>query len=474
MFRITLQENRSDSNLEKDARTGTESAASPSPIGTAFSSQMQASDNFTKSLRKNATWLFSGNMAASVFAAIEPVLLAKFLGVEQFGLFGLIIAYVGIVNNGLVNFRSPESITRYVGQHLALGEKDKVLRFIKFFYLLDILQGILTFAACVLLAGVANDLFIRSDDAFALVLIYSVSPLFSSLNLNSEALLKVFDMYKISSFLRVLNTGARVTMVAACLFLGFGLKSVLICYVAATFIYLAALQVVVFGILRDRGFRRWTSARLGKLEFVTAEVRSFILTSIYSGFLNAVFFREFTVLVIGYFTSKEAVGLYKVATAFSGLREKLQYPMGEAMYPSLVAARSRDLMKALYEIVCCGIKDLMKIVLPAGVAVFLFANEIVGVLFGTEYEPAVRAMRIIVVSEILLGLCFWIDMVDQTLDRMMRRAVRVSLCSAVYVAALLFLVPAYSYEGAAISMLASSVLILGFSLFVFIKIRHEN
>lgn len=435
---------------------------------------MQPSGNLTKSLRKNATWLFSGNMVASVFAAIEPVLLARFLGVEQFGLFGLIIAYVGIVNNGIVNFRSPESITRYVGQHLALGDKDRVLRFIKFFHLFDVLQGVLTFAACVILAGIANDLFIRSDEAFGLIFIYAISPLFSSLNRNLEAVLKVFDMYRVSAFLRAMSTGTRVTMVAACLFLGFGIKSVLVCYVATTLIYLVALQVTVFGVLRNRGFKRWTSAKLGKLEFVTAEVRSFIFTSIYSGFLNAVFFREFTVLVIGYFTSKEAVGLYKVATAFSGLREKLQYPMGEAMYPALVTARSRDLKETFTEIVYRGVKDLMRIVLPAGVVFFVFADQIIAGLFGTEYEPAVRAMRIILISEILMGFCFWVDMADSALDRMKRKAVRASICSLAYVTALLLLVPVYSYEGAAISMLAGSVLVFGFSLFVFNDIRRKG
>ena len=435
---------------------------------------MQASNNLTKRLRKNATWLFSGNTVASVFAAIEPVLLARFLGVEQFGLFGLIVSYVGIVNNGIVNFRSPESITRYVGQHLALGEKDKVLRFIKFFYLFDVLQGFLTFAVCVLLAGVANNLFIRSDAAFGLILIYAISPLISSLNRNSEVLLQIFDMFKTSAFLRALNTGMRVTMVATCLFLGFGIKSVLVCYVVVTFIYFLALQNAVAGVLKNRGFKRWTSANLGKLEFVTAEVRSFIATSIYSGFLNALLLREFTVLVIGYFTSKEAVGMYKVAASFSGVREKLQYPMGEAMYPSLVAARSQGLGKAFYEIVCIAVKDLMKFVLPVGVVVFLFANQIVGILFGIEYEPAVKAMRIILVSEILLGFSFWVDMADAALDKMIRKATRASVCSIVYVTALFLLVPVYSYEGAAISIFASSVLMLGFSLFVFKEIRCKG
>ena len=93
---------------------------------------MPASGNPTKNLLKNASWLFSWGIATSIFAAVEPVLIARFLGVEQFGLFSLIIAYVGIVN-GLIDLRSFHAVVRYVGQYWELGEKDKVLSFIKFF-----------------------------------------------------------------------------------------------------------------------------------------------------------------------------------------------------------------------------------------------------------------------------------------------------------------------------------------------------
>ena len=93
---------------------------------------MPASGNSTRNLFKNASWLFSGSMAASLFSAAEPILIARFLGVEQLGLFTLIIAYVGIIN-GLIDLRSPDAVVRYVGQYRELGERDKVLSFIKFF-----------------------------------------------------------------------------------------------------------------------------------------------------------------------------------------------------------------------------------------------------------------------------------------------------------------------------------------------------
>lgn len=426
---------------------------------------MTASDDLTKNLRRNASWLFSGSVVASLFAAVEPVLLARFLGVEQLGLFSLVIAYVSIVKNVLVNFRSPEGITRYVGHHLALGEKDKVLRFMKFFYLVDLLEGFLAFAVCLLLAGVANDLFIHSDDTLSLIVIYATSLFISSINRNSEAVLKVFDKYKTSAFLKIVSPGTRVIMVSVCLFLGFKIQGVLVCYVVAAIIYLIALQLAVSGVLKSRGFKRWTTARLGRLEFVTSEVRSFIFTSIYSNFLGALYLKEVAVLIVGYFTNKEAVGLYKVAITFLGLREKVQHPILEAMYPSLVTARTRNLGKAFAEIVSHAVKSIMKILLPAGMLFLLFANEITVILFGSEYKPAADAMRIVAIAEILSGIYFWTDPVDLALNRLRQRILRITTCSVFYFAALFVLVPTYSYNGAAAAMLVYSVLMLAFSYY---------
>ena len=69
-----------------------------------------------------------------------------------------------------------------MGQYRELGEKDKVLSFIKFFYVLDFLVGIVALAVCLLLAGVADDFFIHSEDTFKFTLIYSLSVLVSSIN----------------------------------------------------------------------------------------------------------------------------------------------------------------------------------------------------------------------------------------------------------------------------------------------------
>ena len=434
---------------------------------------MPASGNPTKNLFKNASWLFSGGVATSIFAAAEPVLIARFLGVEQFGLFSLIIAYVGIVN-GLIDLRSFHAVVRYVGQYRELGEKDKVLSFIKFFYVLDFLVGIVALGVCLLLAGVADDFFIHSEDTFKFTLIYSLSVLVSSINNSSEAVLRVFDRFKTIAFVRTSRTGLRVALVAGCLLAGLGIEEILVCYVAAAFVFFLMLQMTVFRVLNQSGFKRWTAAKTENLGATLKEVRPFVLTSTFTGFLTNAFSRQIPILVLGYFTSKEAVGLYRVATIFSGLCVRLRKPVEDTIYPALVAAQSRGSKEAFNEIVSYSAKNLLKVFLPIGLIFFLFADKIIIIFFGRAYEPATLALQFIVISELLSGFYFWIDSVELALNRLRQRMIRVGLSSVSYIAVLLVLVNGYSYNGAAASRLAPAIIILLFSLFMFNHIRYRT
>ena len=434
---------------------------------------MPASSNLTKNLLKNASWLFSGSMATSLFASAELVLIARFLGVEQFGLFSLIIAYVGIVN-GLIDLKSPEAVVRYVGQYRELGERDKTLSFIKFFYLLDFLVGVVALGVCLLLVGVANDLFIHSEDAFKFTLVYSLSVLVSSINKSSEGVLRVFDRFKTIAFVRTSRSGLRAVLVTVSLLAGFGIQGILVSYVTAAFVFFVMLQIKVFEVLKQSGFKRWTTAKTRDLRVTLKEVHLFVLTSTFAGFLNNVFSKQVPVLILGYFISKEAVGFYRVATIFSGVRAKLRSPLDETVYPSLVTAQSRGSQKAFSEIISYSTKNLLKIFLPIGLIFFLFANKIIVIFFGTAYEAATLAMQLIVISEVLSGFYFWVDSAEMALNRLKQRVIRVALSSGSYVAVVFILVQTYSYNGAAASRLVPSILMLVFSLFMFNQIRYRT
>ena len=428
---------------------------------------MLTSDKLQRRLVKNVAWLFSGGVGSSVFASIEPILLARFLGVEQFGLLTLVIAYVGLINN-MVTFKLHEAVVKYVGHYWELGQKSKSLSYIKFFYLLGFLTGFLAFLGCILLAEVGNDFFIRSEEAFKFILVYSLTILFSNLNKNSEAILRVFDRFKIVALVDTSNSGVRLVLVSIALFAGFGIKGVLVSYVIVAFALFVTLQVIVFSVLKNQGLEKWTKAKLGNPRLLVDEAGSFILTSTFAGFLeNIVSMKRLPILLLGHFVGSAAAGFYRVATIFPSVINKLLHPTIAAIYPPLVSAQSRGSHETFYQIVSYSTKNLLKLILPIGAIFLLFANEIIVIFFGVEYQPAVVAMQITVAIGILSSFCFWVSVVELALNRLRRRTIRSSLSIAVYLVALFVLIPEYSYTGAVIAGLAPSIVIFVFSMFLF-------
>ena len=138
-----------------------------------------------KRLFLNASWLFGGKTIAGVFSALQTVIIARILGVDNYGLLALIIAYVNILNN-FFDFRVWETATKYIGTFWINGEREKTLSIIKLSYIIDISSGILAFIIAILTAKIASDYFIHSPEAYKLIWIYSINLLIDTANSTSE------------------------------------------------------------------------------------------------------------------------------------------------------------------------------------------------------------------------------------------------------------------------------------------------
>lgn len=431
------------------------------------------SSTVKKNLLKNASWLFGGGMGGSLFAMAEVVILTRFLGLEQFGLFSIVVAYVRIVK-GLLDFKVNETVIKYLGRHLERKEKGKALSFIKLFYLIDFFTGVVAFLTAVLLTGVANKLFIKSDVAFDLVLIYALSILIATVNTTSRAILEVFKKFSNVALVDMLSVAVRALLVFASLAAGYGIKGALVAYVAAAFIHFLVLQFLVNRVLVYEGLKRWFTAAIAPAAKEIKGVTLFILSSTVSNFLSKVFTRDFPILVLGHFFTSEISGLYKTATTFSKIWGKLKSPAGKVIYPTLVSLEEQGSYEVFKQVVSYSVKFLLKILVPVGVVFFVFAETIIGIFFGSEYLPAANAMRIIVVAEVLSSIYLWLPPAYLALGKIWLRAGLTFVSALIYAAALFYLAPLYSLEGAAFAKLLPYLVLLPAAAFLFRDLKKRS
>ena len=99
----------------------------------------------------NASWLFGGKTASGIFNALQVIILARVLGVADYGLLVLVISYIDILNQ-FFDLRVWETATKYIGTYWEEGETEKTRSMIKLSYLLDISTGLLAFIIAILTA----------------------------------------------------------------------------------------------------------------------------------------------------------------------------------------------------------------------------------------------------------------------------------------------------------------------------------
>ena len=401
---------------------------------------------------KNVSWLVVAKSVPSAANVIEMIVLARVLGVELFGLLTIVIAYVKIVSS-LVDFRVWESVVKYVGEFLEKKESEHALSMIKFSYMVDAAAGLLAFGVCLLLAGVANDVFIKSQDGFDLVLIFSLTLIVASVNTTSEALFRVFDRFKTIVFVQSTKAVFKLGSVLAALYLGYGIRGVLIAYVAVSFFEFVLTQIVVNRVLRDKGLHTWFSSKVGLISGRMREISWFLLNTSFNATLTIVNEGKVAVLILGYFFGSGAAGLYKIARAVIKVVNRITDPLYEAIFPKLVSFSTSKLYDRFAEILKFSARTLLKLIIPVLIVVLLLAEQLIGLIFGDQYVAASNTMRVLAVAVLFAGGTFWLTPLLLSIGRPGLRTAVSTFKVFAYVGLLLVLVPRYSYLGAGVAYL---------------------
>ena len=401
---------------------------------------------------RNVSWLFVAKSMPSAANFLEVIILARVLGLEVFGLFTLVAAYVGTVNR-LLDFQVWESAVKYVGEFLEKKETDRVLSMIKFSYAVDLSTGILAFFVSVALAGFANEIFVKSPDTFEMVLILSFSLLFATTNTTSEALFRVFDRFRTITLVQSLESILKLALVLAALHFGYGIKGVFFAYAVVSLFGFMFRQILVVKMLRERGLGGWLSSKMGLLSERIREITWFLLNTSFVATLNIAGEGRVAILILGYFFDSTAPGLYRVARSVIKVINRITDPLYEVIFPRLVSLSSANLRDRFAEVAKYATKSLFKLVIPVSIAILLFAEQFIDLVFGDHYMPASDTMRILTVAALLSGATLCLTPSLLAFGRPGLRTVISVFKTLTYVVLLLVLVPQYSYLGAGIAHL---------------------
>jgi len=161
----------------------------------------------------NSAHLFSNNSLSLVLSFVQGILAARLLGLADYGLIVIVMAYASTVN-GLFSFRMSEVVVRYGGEYLEKGEREKASALIKAASLSEAAVSVLAFCFVAITAGLATRFIAKTPGAEWMMVIYSIGLLANFNAETSTGILQVTDKIRLRGTINLIQSVVSVLIIA--------------------------------------------------------------------------------------------------------------------------------------------------------------------------------------------------------------------------------------------------------------------
>lgn len=328
-----------------------------------------------KSIIANSGWLFVDRIFRMGVGLFVGVWVARYLGVEQFGLFNYAMAYVALFSN-LATLGLPSLVIR-----LITNEPEKREEILGTTFWLQLAGGIAS-----LLIAVSMMYVLRSNDGLTLrlVAILAATSIFKAFGA-----IELWFQSQVQSKYLVLagNTAFLIIIIVKIILIN--LQAPLLAFAAAT---LAEAAIVAVGLIffhKLQGYSLWAWRwSLPLARTLLSESWPLIL----SGFA-IMFYLKVDQIMLGEMLGNQVVGLYSTASRFSEIWYFIPTAIASSAAPSIYAAKKEN-ESLYYQRIGKLLKVLSLIAIVIAVSMTFLSGEIITRLYGHDYAAAAPILAI--------------------------------------------------------------------------------
>ncbi len=336
----------------------------------------------------NLSWQYSESTVGMVFGFLYTLLVGRLLGPSEFGLMALGLSFSALVFQ-IIELRLHESLIRYVAEFWEKGDSNRTLAVIKLSFIADITTGIIALIVVFLLSSFAQVHLIR-DPRGSLILTLSALTIFSGniATVTSIGILRVFSHFKPLALVRSSGIVLRflLTLLGLLIF-NLDVIGVLIIHVISSSITNLVLTLLALKELNSRIPLMKTNAPIRLLAQRKNEIGRFAWNT-YLLSLTKVPIQELDVIVLGWLTSHNVVGVYKVAKNFAIALWTMADSVYFVVYPEIAKLWTKRKINDLSSFV----KRLTVLVGAVGSIAFsitfLIVPYFIQLIMGQEYAQA--------------------------------------------------------------------------------------
>jgi len=405
---------------------------------------------------KNSGYLFSGTGVAAALSMAQSILVARLLGVTDFGILGTIILFTSVVNK-FASFRMSELVIKYVGQYIVEGDDIGAAAVFKSAAILETLTSLFAFGLIWMIDPLGAQYIAKDVSTTNWFILYGLIVLANFMAESSTGLLQIFDRYKIIAGITVGQSILTLSLIALVYISQGGLYEIVLAYMGGKIAGAIASAVAAVVLATQRWGIGWWRAPIGLLRDRTRELVRFAFSTNISATINLVN-KDGELLWVSALTGPTGAGYYKLALSLANLIQLPVSPLPQATYPELsreVAGKNWGNMRYVLR---QGSFMAFAYSVAAGLFLIIFGKALIAFFSTPEFLPSYPALLILMVGLLVANTFYWNRIALLSLGLADYPAKINSIAAVLKIIGMLTIVPIFGYLG-------SAALLSGFYVF---------
>lgn len=332
-------------------------------------------ESLSRKLTLGVFYLLSSSFTSIALNVVTVGFVARKLGVENFGLYSAIYAFVNLfqflsdlgLNKTLLKFGSTDTAKTQFSFGNALFLKTILA-----------IPTLLLISVSGLAAGYKNEEFIILEFFAISLILDSYASVFSSIR-------RIFGYFKLVSFFRVFKTAINLVIIFIALSLNNSVFSLAFAnLILSTVSFVISLINTVF-LIRPKI----------KLALIKEFFKDSIIFS-FNDFFSKIYSR-ISIVLLSFFNELHIVGIFSAATRFTRIANLLPAQIKFAFLPTLyrmLDKEEKDRKLRSKKVFFTLLKYMGIFATPVAISIFLFSDFIIHLIFGKKYELAIPFVQL--------------------------------------------------------------------------------
>jgi len=399
-----------------------------------------------RTIAKNSIFNFINTLAGAVGSFVISIVLARYLGIEQYGLYALMMWFLALAAL-VLNLGMTEMMKRFVGEAVGQQNMNTVKGLVRLNLVIRGSAALLTSGLIIALSSFLARLFnVPSDSTYFMLIAIYLLPYILVITL--DGIFAAFQKYEYAAYVSLVTNLLRLVMVIILVTSGYGVKEILIMYAAVCAL---GIPMGLFFLRRLVPFRDLLSPSLLEPQTRNSALK-YSMASIGIHGVDYFLWRQAEVMFLGIYRPVQEVGFYTLAHKIPTMATRLiPYAFGRVLLPTVAEQFGKGDMEKVKAIYVTSGRYLMMLSFPLAAGGISLAGPIINLLYGHDYAPAVVLMQIVFIPFALRGLIHSVSSIIYGLKEpgfILKTGVLLILLS---IGLNLWLIPKYGAMGAVIA-----------------------